>query len=136
MTLLQAVPAVVVGVLVGTGVAALVVALRASGEGTAAGWTAAASAVGLAAPVLVALAVLAVAGVTAVTRWPATSAGAARYITVFALLATTLLPFLVLTGEVGGPSGSSASTAGSVAGSPTVRCRPSRSSLPWWPSAC
>jgi hypothetical protein len=111
--LLQAVPSVILGVLIGTGVAALVVALHASESGTRAGWVAATSAVGLAAPVLIALAVLAVAGVTAVTRWPATEASAARYVTGFALVASMLLPFLVLTGEVGEP-GSSASATGSL----------------------
>ena len=71
-------------------------------------------------PVLVALAVLAVVGVTAVTRWPATGAEAARYVTMFALVASALLPFLVLSGEVGGPPASSAGSAGSGAGgSPT-----------------
>ena len=120
VTLLQAVPSVILGVLVGTGVAAMLVALRASGAGTGAGLAAATSAVVSAVPVLVALAVLAVVGVTAVTRWPATGAGAARYVTVFALVASALLPFLVLSGEVGGPSSSSASSAGPVAGaSPT-----------------
>jgi hypothetical protein len=120
VTLLQAVPAVILGVLVGTGVAALVVALRASGSGTGAGLGGATSAVVSAVPVLIALAVLAVVCVTAVTRWPATGVGAARYVTVFALVASALLPFLVLSGEVGGPSSSSARSAGSVAGaSPT-----------------
>jgi hypothetical protein len=120
VTLLQAVPAVILGVLVGTGVAALVVALRASGSGTGAGLGGATSAVVSAVPVLIALAVLAVVCVTAVTRWPATGVGAARYVTVFALVASALLPFLVLSGEVGGPSSSSARSAGSVASaSPT-----------------
>jgi hypothetical protein len=120
VTLLQAVPAVIVGVLAGTGVAALVVALRASGSGTAAGLAAATSAVVSAVPVLIALAVLAVVSVTAVTRWPATGAGAARYVTVFALVASALLPFLVLRGDVGGLSSSSARSSDSVAGaSPT-----------------
>ena len=63
-------------------------------------------------PVLVALAVLAVVGVTAVARWPATGAEAARYVTVFALVASALLPFLVLTGEVGRPPSSSAGSSG------------------------
>ena len=120
VTLLQAVPAVILGVLIGTGVAALVVALRASGSGTGAGLAAATSAAVSAVPVLIALAVLAVVSVTAVTRWPATGAGAARSVMVFALVASALLPFLVLSGEVGGPSSSSARSAGSVAGaSPT-----------------
>ena len=120
VTVLQAIPAVILGVLVGTGVAALVVALRASGSGTGAGLAAATSAVVSAVPVLIALAVLAVVSVTAVTRWPATGAGAARYVTVFALVASALLPFLVLSGEVGEPSSSSGRSAGSVAGaSPT-----------------
>jgi hypothetical protein len=120
VTLLQAVPAVVLGVLVGAGVAAFVVALRgssagvASGSATEAGLTAAVSALGSTAPVLIALAVLAVAGVTAVARWPATGAGAARYLTGFALAVSLLLPFLVLSGEIGGPSRSSALSPGSV----------------------
>lgn len=103
VALLQAVREVVLGVGVGTGVAALLVALRASGSD--AGWAAALSAVGSVGPVLVALAVLAVVGVTAVTRWPATGAEAARYVTVFALVASALLPFLVLSGQVGAASG-------------------------------
>ncbi len=101
VTLLQAAPSVVLGVLVGTGVAALLVALRAPGSGTGAGLAAAAAAVGSAVPVLVALAALAVAGVTAVVRWPATGGEAARYVTWFALVASALLPFLVLSGQVG-----------------------------------
>ena len=108
VTLLQAVPAVILGVLIGTGVAALVVALRASGSGTGAGLAAATSAAVSAVPVLIALAVLAVVSVTAVTRWPATGAGAARSVMVSALVASALLPFLVLSGEVGGPASSSA----------------------------
>ena len=120
VTLLQAVPSVILGVLVGTGVAALFVGLRASGSGAGAELAAASSAVVSAVPVLVALAVLAVVGVTAVTRWPATGAEAARYVTVFVLVASALLPFLVLSGQVDGPPGSSAGPAGSVAsGSPT-----------------
>ena len=135
VTLLQAIPSVILGVLVGTGVAALVVALRASGSGTGAGSAAAASAVMSAVPVLVALAVLAVVGVTAVARWPATGAGAARYVTVFALVASALLPFLVLSGEVGGlPPHRHALRARPARR--RVRCRPWRSSLPWWPSGC
>jgi hypothetical protein len=118
--LLQAISSVILGVLIGTGVAALLVAVRAPESGTRAGWVAATSAVGLALPVLSALAVLAVVGVTAVTRWPATEAAAARYLTGFALVASMLLPFLVLTGEVSEPGTSSASSAGSGAGaSPT-----------------
>ena len=116
VTLLQAISSVILGVLLGIVVAALLVALRASGSGTAAGSAAAASAVMSAVPVLVALAVLAVLGVTAVTRWPATGGSAARYVTVFALLASALLPLLVLTGEVGRPPSSS---AGSRAAAPT-----------------
>ena len=116
VSLLQAIGSVLVGVLAGTGVAAVVVALRVSGTGPAeagagAGLAAATSAVVSAVPVLVALAVLAVVGVTAVTRWPATGAGAARYVTVFALVASALLPFLVLNGGVGGPAGSLPSIA-------------------------
>ena len=120
VTLLQAVPAVILGVLVGTGVAALVVALRASSSGTGAGLAAAtACAVVSAVPVLIALAVLAAVSVTAVTRWPATGAGAAvRHRVCAGGLGAA--PFLVLSGEVGGPSSSSARSAGSVAGaSPT-----------------
>ena len=95
------------GVLIGTGVAALVVAFRAMGSGMWAGPAAAGSAVVSALPVLVALAVLAVVGVTAVTRWPDTGAGAARYLAVFALVTSALIPFLVLSGDVGGPSAGS-----------------------------
>lgn len=104
VTLLQAIPSVLLGVGVGTGAAALLVALRATGSGTGPGAAAAASAVTSAVPVLVALAVLAVVAVTAVARWPATGAEAARYVTVAALVGAALLPFLVLSGEVGGPA--------------------------------
>ncbi len=115
VTLLQAIPSVLLGVLVGTGVGALMVALRASGSETGAGTAAAISAVMSAVPVLSALAVLAVVGITAVARWPATGTEVARYVTVFALVASALLPFLVLSGEVGGPFSSSASApAGTV----------------------
>ena len=86
------------------------VAIRAWGSGGDPA-AAAASAVLSALPVLVALAVLAVVGVTAVTRWPDTGAGAARYVTVFALVVTALLPFLVLGGGVQQPATGSSATA-------------------------
>ena len=117
VTLLQAIPSVILGVLVGTGVAAVMVALRASTSGTGVGPAAALAAVTSAGPVLLALAVLAVAGVTAVARWPDTGAQAARYVTVFALVASTLLPFLVLSGEVGVPP--SSATRAAAGASPT-----------------
>jgi hypothetical protein len=106
MTLLQAVGSVLLGVGVGAGLGALVVGLRASDSETGAGWAAAISAVVSAGPVLMTLAVLAVLGVIAVIRWPASGAGAARYVTVFALVASALLPFLVLSGGVAGSASS------------------------------
>ena len=113
VTLSQAVPSVLLGVLVGTSVAAVVVALRATGSDAWAGTAAAASAVVSALPVLVVLAVLAVAGVTAVARWPDTGAGGARYVTVFVLVTSALLPFLVLSGDLGSrQTGTSARSAG------------------------
>ncbi len=108
VTLLQAIPSVLLGLAIGTGVAALMVALRGAGVETGARPAAAASAVMSAGPVLVVLAVLAVLGVTAVACWPATRAEAARYLAVFALVASALVPFLVLTGEAGNPPASAA----------------------------
>ena len=124
VTLLQAVPSVILGVLVGTGVAAFLVALRAPGFATGTGLAAAAAAVGSAVPVLVALAVLAVVGVTAVVRWPATGGEAARYVTWFALVASALLPFLV-SAAGRGPSASGSAIPGG-AHRLRVRCRSSR----------
>lgn len=99
-TLLQAIPAVLLGVLVGTSAAALVVAVRAAGFGAQPG-PAAAAAIVPTLPVLAMLAVAAVIGVTAVTRWPDARAGAARSVTVFALVGSALVPVLVLSGGVG-----------------------------------
>ena len=121
VTLLQAVPAVVLGVLVGTGVAAVVVALRAADSGAGSGLAAAAAAVASVGPVLTALAVLAVAGVTAVTRWPDGAAPAARYLTAFALVAAALVPVLALSGGVGAaapPGGAAGSPAGNSSAGP------------------
>ncbi len=116
VTLLQAVPTVVLGVVVGTGVAAVVVALRAANSADGAGMVAASTAVVSVLPVLAALAVLAVAGVTAVTRWPDSAAPAARSLTAFALVGAALVPFLVLSGGVAGPTAPPGSAAGSPAG--------------------
>jgi hypothetical protein len=103
MMLLQALPSVLLGVLVGTIVAASVVAVRASSTG-ADPLTVTASAVLSVLPVLIAVAVLAIVLVTAVTRWPATGASAARYVTAFAVVVAALIPFLVLTGGFTGRS--------------------------------